>query len=140
MMGKGFIVYQSDIEADAAMHKIWAEWINNNHFRSSGVYLDQGAFYEIAQPIIRKLAMGKTMSGRKVLTSEQITTAMAFAAIRAPCSNDDDGVRKRKSWQDAVRVTSLAFSKFDPEGFDAEGFWNIAAGNALCRLPDGHRA
>ncbi len=52
---------KSDKAADAAMHKIWRDWFNfyQEHFRGNGIGLsaaDQMAFYEIAQPELRKLA------------------------------------------------------------------------------------
>lgn len=52
---------KTDQAADDAMHKIWKEWFEfyKAHFRSEGIaisYADQMAFYEIAQPILRKLA------------------------------------------------------------------------------------
>jgi hypothetical protein len=48
-------------KADEAMHEIWREWFQfyERHFRGSGIAIsaaDQMAFYEIAQPIMRKLA------------------------------------------------------------------------------------
>ncbi len=47
--------------ADAAMRQLWKEWFRfyNEHFRPPGIAIsgaDQMAFYEIAQPIMRKLA------------------------------------------------------------------------------------
>lgn len=53
-----------DKEADAAMVRIWKEWrtFYLAHFRGPGIGLsaaDQMAFYEIAQPILRDLAVRK---------------------------------------------------------------------------------
>ncbi len=53
---------QSDKQADAAMLKLWKEWFEfyQAHFRAPGIVLsaaDQMAFYEIAQPLMRDLAL-----------------------------------------------------------------------------------
>jgi hypothetical protein len=52
---------KSDQVADEAMQQIWKEWFNfySKHFRGCEFSIstaDQVAFYEIAQPILRKLA------------------------------------------------------------------------------------
>ena len=52
-----------DDRADEAMREIWRQWFEfyGKHFRGSGIAIsaaDQMAFYEIAQPILRKLARG----------------------------------------------------------------------------------
>jgi hypothetical protein len=49
-----------ELKADLAMQEIWKEWWNfyQAHFRGDGIAIsaaDQMAFYEIAQPIMRKL-------------------------------------------------------------------------------------
>jgi hypothetical protein len=48
-------------KADQAMRQIWKEWFEfyQAHFRGPGIVIsaaDQAAFYEIAQPILRKIA------------------------------------------------------------------------------------
>lgn len=51
----------SDAKSDEAMQEIWREWFEfyQRHFRGKGIAIsaaDQMAFYEIAQPKLRKLA------------------------------------------------------------------------------------
>lgn len=54
----------SDKVADDAMRLIWREWFEfyQRHFRGKNIDIsaaDQMAFYEIAQPIIRGLALSQ---------------------------------------------------------------------------------
>lgn len=53
----------ADQKADAAMMEIWRAWFTfyKRHFRDTNIAIsaaDQMAFYEIAQPLMRKLANG----------------------------------------------------------------------------------
>ena len=67
---------QVDLQtADAAMRQIWDEWwtFYVNHFRGPRIGLsvaDQMAFYEIAQPILRRLASAQAVPAPPAGTSE----------------------------------------------------------------------
>lgn len=58
--GRGRLSGATNCNADEAMNRIWKEWFEfyQKHFRKDGIAIsaaDQMAFYEIAQPILRKL-------------------------------------------------------------------------------------